>query len=395
MIDTILFDVDGVLLSEEGYFDASALTVWELLVSPAYLGLSVQGLPPYTPTPDAAAIRSIRATVFDGDRVLDFMKQRGINANWDMVYLQFAAQLLRVITRGGEPVRQQIRRAGLVPAEWQAENLKHLAAGLGLTQSSTETDLAVVEQAPDAKAIDFAAFANWFSDCATKEALFAKLSAEFAHYRLNSVTSDERTLWEVLRQAFQAWYLGDAHFDGPPSGKSGFLQTEIPLVPVDGLRRMLDSFVQSGIRLGIATGRPRIETYVPLEELGWLSAFDNASITTATDVVDAEADWPEARPLAKPHPFAYLRSYLQTTDVDVVLSQSVPISSNLGQNVLVVGDSVADWMAARRAGFQFAAVLTGLTGEAARAKFEELGCDWILGDVLELGNVEFGDAELG
>lgn len=31
MIKTILFDVDGVMLSEERYFDASALTVWEFL----------------------------------------------------------------------------------------------------------------------------------------------------------------------------------------------------------------------------------------------------------------------------------------------------------------------------------------------------------------------------
>ena len=39
MIKTVLFDVDGVLLSEERYFDASALTVWEILYSDNYLGL--------------------------------------------------------------------------------------------------------------------------------------------------------------------------------------------------------------------------------------------------------------------------------------------------------------------------------------------------------------------
>lgn len=35
----ILFDVDGVFLSEERCFDVSALTVYELLMDKCYLGL--------------------------------------------------------------------------------------------------------------------------------------------------------------------------------------------------------------------------------------------------------------------------------------------------------------------------------------------------------------------
>ncbi len=35
----ILFDVDGVFLSEERCFDVSALTVYELLMNKCYLGL--------------------------------------------------------------------------------------------------------------------------------------------------------------------------------------------------------------------------------------------------------------------------------------------------------------------------------------------------------------------
>ncbi len=35
----VIFDIDGVLLSEERYFDVSALTVWEILYSPVYMGL--------------------------------------------------------------------------------------------------------------------------------------------------------------------------------------------------------------------------------------------------------------------------------------------------------------------------------------------------------------------
>lgn len=36
---SVLFDVDGVFLSEERCFDVSALTVYELLMDQMYLGL--------------------------------------------------------------------------------------------------------------------------------------------------------------------------------------------------------------------------------------------------------------------------------------------------------------------------------------------------------------------
>ena len=36
----IIFDVDGVLFSEERYFDVSGLTVWEWLYSSGYMGLA-------------------------------------------------------------------------------------------------------------------------------------------------------------------------------------------------------------------------------------------------------------------------------------------------------------------------------------------------------------------
>ena len=38
----VIFDVDGVLLSEERYFDIAALTVWEILYSPKYMGMRAE-----------------------------------------------------------------------------------------------------------------------------------------------------------------------------------------------------------------------------------------------------------------------------------------------------------------------------------------------------------------
>ncbi|WP_157057698.1 hypothetical protein [Calditerricola satsumensis] len=105
MYRTILFDVDGVLLSEERYFDASALCVWELLGSPQYLGLDLG----FTPAPDEPTIRRVRRAVFADDRVLSFIKSRGLNSNWDMVFLTFSFQLLLLLEQLAREDRAFVR----------------------------------------------------------------------------------------------------------------------------------------------------------------------------------------------------------------------------------------------------------------------------------------------
>lgn len=80
----VIFDVDGVLLSEERYFDVSALTVWEWLYSPYYMGLANDsGLPLHG---DDAWIAAVRDRVWAGDTLLSWLKAHGINSNWEMVH---------------------------------------------------------------------------------------------------------------------------------------------------------------------------------------------------------------------------------------------------------------------------------------------------------------------
>jgi phosphoglycolate phosphatase-like HAD superfamily hydrolase len=124
---------------------------------------------------------------------------------------------------------------------------------------------------------------------------------------------------------------------------------------------------------------------VPLREMGLLPYFAEARIITASDVVLAERKYPEYAPLGKPHPYTYLLGYLGDRTNENALQYPLPIEN--GENVLVVGDSVADLLAARKLGVHFAATLTGLTGQAARGKFEELEADYILDDVTQLRNI--------
>jgi phosphoglycolate phosphatase-like HAD superfamily hydrolase len=382
---TILFDIDGVILSEERYFDASALTVYELLHSPGYLGLPVDpvGLPPFTPGPDESKIRLIRRITFSDDDVLHCMKAKGINANWDMVYLQTAYQLTRILKvwvryapdEGITRLLTDVTHRG-----WAREDLKTIGQSVNRVKDVF---------------VDYGAFCNEFEGCQSKSDLFEALEAN-----VQSVFADipslpsiprldtHRLLWNVCRETFQEWYLGDtylAHTNQP--GKEGFLHNEVPLVPVDELGQLLKDCVERGIQIGIGTGRPELETTVPLKALGLLRFFEEGRVTTADDVLYAEREISSTVPLSKPHPYTYLRSYLGASDPQTILNLPLPLPDNLHGNVLVVGDSVADCLAAQAMGCGFAAVLTGLGGIHARKQFMTLGADYIWDNVLALRNL--------
>lgn len=374
----ILFDVDGVFLSEERCFDASALTVWEMLHHPEYLGLSGED---FTPEPDEETIRRIRREVFVQDRVLDWLKARGINSNWDMVFLTFSCQLLYLLRRL-EEIRPSKSRYWL-KEPIDAERLKELGRA---------TRDAGIDFRPSYDGF-IAAFS---ASRAEKHELLLhlnRLADDWLDVR-QSAFSRNSALWELGRAAFQEWYLGEDLYrkvEGSKPrtpGKPGFLHQEIPLAPPETIRSTLQQLRDRGIALGIGTGRPRLETEVPFRSLGLLDAFDPERIVTASEVVRAEESHPDRAPLGKPHPFTYVKGYLgRGTADEACIDAELPLPE--GDRVLIVGDSVADLLAARRMGCRFAATLTGLTGEKARTKFEELGADYILEDVTRLPEAIF------
>jgi phosphoglycolate phosphatase-like HAD superfamily hydrolase len=353
MYRLILFDVDGVFLSEERCFDASALSVWELLYAPHFLHLH-EGK--YSTTPSEEQIRHIRKLVFQEDKVLDWMKDRGINANWDMVYLVFTAFV----------------------KEWLASPI-------------TEKKLLELKPYVQGYTPNFSAFFTVFDE--KKEKLDRDTLLIYFNYYVQTTFGVEvdyfsrvSELWELGRSIYQEWYFGEELYRqeegfARTKGKQGFLTQEIPLAPLSDLRQLLADLQAHGVTLGIGTGRPWLEMEVPLREMGLLPYFAQERVITASDVVRAEIKYPEAAPLGKPHPYSYLLGYLGNRDAD---GTNYPLPIADGEEVLIVGDSVADLLAARKLGCHFAATLTGLTGHAAREKFEELGADYIFNDVREL-----------
>lgn len=376
MIKTILFDVDGVFLSEERCFDASALSVWELLYSPAYLGLTGER---FSPALEEADIRRIRKDVFAADDALNFVKNRGINSNWDMVFLSTAHQLLLLFK-------------ALAPKRWEfvSRMLKNPIGHQELQQIGR-----VVKETGISFTPDYNAFVSDFAfSTAEKQAILThlnKLAGEWLGVKTDLFSRSSK-LWELGRAVYQEWYLGEAYYEKSEGqaprtpGKSGFLENEIALAEHGRIRALLRDLRDNGFTLGIGTGRPRLETVIPFQTLGFLEYFHPNHIVTASDVIKAETAFPDQAPLGKPQPYTYIKALFGRDQSDeAVLETPLPIDS--GNDVLIVGDSVADYMAAHSMGCRFAATLTGLSGKAARSKFEKLRADYICDDVLGLRKI--------
>ena len=73
----VIFDVDGVLLSEKRYFDVSALVVWEWYYSPRYMHLKPERI---TADLDDENIAALRARFWRNDDILLWLKKHGSTA---------------------------------------------------------------------------------------------------------------------------------------------------------------------------------------------------------------------------------------------------------------------------------------------------------------------------
>ncbi|MDQ0198716.1 HAD family hydrolase [Neobacillus ginsengisoli] len=374
MIKTILFDVDGVLLSEEHYFDASALTVWEMLISKNYLALSPDKFKTdYTKD----EIKSIRENVFQHDTVLKFQKSRGLNANWDMIYLTFGYQLIHLLSQVKDVEFEKITK-------WMQNAIDREAlVEIGKTLNHYHVTTQFETFVPDFERSD-----------ATKQELLCYLN-ELAKEKLGVDTTlfkGHDALWSVCEHVSQEWYVGDENViasTGRPSvqlGKKGFLANETTLAASKDIDELFRFLTNSGFKIGVGTGRPALETIQPFHHLDWLKHFDENHIVTADEVLNAEKELTEKKSLSKPHPFTYIKGlYGKNTSNDHCLRIELPIEN--GEEILIVGDSLADLLAARQLGCKFAAVLTGLSGKDARIDFEKHEADYILDSVLDLNEI--------
>lgn len=375
--DLILFDVDGVFLSEERCFDTSALVVWEMLHAPHFLGIPGEI---FRSDLSEEEMNRIRKMVFLDNQALDWMKDRGINANWDIVYLVFVVQLFPLLREVAKVEKEKV-------TYWLRERLDERA----LRELGSLVKHHDISFKPN-----YGTFFQFFDE---KQ---GKLNREELLVYFNQATKEwfnveteqfsrNSDLWKIGQSVFQEWYLGEEIYQQVEkavprvTGKKGYLYQEIALAEPAKIRAVLEKLQEKGIQLGVGTGRPAVETEIPLTELGVYHYFEKDRVVSATDVIRAEEVYPQYAPLGKPDPFTYIKGYLtRSSTIEDYLKLSLPLSPEQGKRVLIVGDSIADYLAARKMGCDFAATLTGLTGQAARSKFEELQADYILNDVTEV-----------
>ena len=315
--DTILFDLDGVITSEQAYWTAAALTAWELL----------QNTSKIDPAWAMEHRTKIREEIFVSDRLIAILKAKGVNSNWDLAYVTFAL--------------------------WHAYGTK-------------EAVLAAAEG---------------FSGDMLKEYEHVAELLKKAIPGCDPVRNG--ALWREVQSHFQEWYLGDEIFfktyQKQPTmpGKAGLCHGEEPLIQKQKLQEIMRLLKKAGKRLGTGTGRPYIEMKLPLLGFGIWEELDPKSIICYDDVQKAEKKF--QRTLTKPHPYMFLKGYYGS---DTPEEDYLEETKKRHPEVLVVGDAGADILAAKAAGMDFCAVLTGVSGAAARGFFEENGADYIL-DSLE------------
>ncbi len=404
-VKLILLDMDGVLTSEESYWDATGLTIREVLESPAYLGI-INGI---TNT-DA---NSFCLSMADSGRqewrkylpreVITKCKIQGINSNWDLAYFVLGLHLIPYLVKL-LPLFQNQKESAFYEthfahfSESALQRLNHEASNQYSPEFLSLDEFPywskVIHELDDVPIIEpLTLFAE-----IGKNAKGLDLHLELNHLletRSNipvQLFSRSSRLWEQCKDLFQTWYLGEELYEKQngkrPSHhpKPGLIHGEQPLHGLSQTKELLQQLTGCGYELGIATGRPKMEILEPLRHWDLLRFFNSNRIVTYDEVHHFEIRLREQGELiriGKPHPFAFLKAMFPEKQDEELLKINNTNMPNPEQ-YLIVGDAQADIWAAREIGCHSAGLLSGAIGESARNELETCQPDVICKDLTEL-----------
>ena len=365
----IIFDLDGVITSEEAYWDTAGLVIHELLYSPRYWNIE-NTTDAYQPVTTANASRATSRSILPEAVIVGF-KSRAVNSNWDTCYCGFCLYLIHLLSL--VPNKEALLPLRPADEDWIAVFREQLTAradkGIHTTQVLDTIHDSMFEEYSGLELIKrFNVYAS--------QVLGTSIEDVFVRYSSS---------WQFCEQLFQEWYLGNELYTRDyghapkQTGKRGCIHFEEPLFPIEQLQSTLEQLQQQGYKLGIATGRPGQEALVPLENYGLLSYFDKSHITTHAEIAKAETELTaQGKPvsLVKPHPFQFL---LAANPNYVYASYSHEL-----QTFLVIGDTPSDVQGGRAAGAITIAVLTGARTPQARTILEQSTPDFLITDVTKL-----------
>lgn len=364
----IVFDLDGVITGEDAYWDTAGLVLHELLYSPRYWHID-PNVTMYQPVQTAQESRQVSRAILP-EAVIVRLKSRSVNSNWDTCYAGFCMYLIYLLSL----VPNVASLMPLQPADddWIAEFRAQLAA---LPEPVLDACVFQTLDDPIFEGYNGLDLLQRFDAYASK-LLGEPIKDVFARYSPS---------WWFCERLFQEWYLGDTlytqHYGQAPrqTGKRGCIHFEQPLLPIAQLRITLETLRQQHYTLGIATGRPRDEGLLPLENYGLLHYFDKRHITTHAEIARAEAELREqgsTLSLVKPHPYQFLLAVHPAYHVGVEEQERQPF--------IVVGDTPSDVNGGHAAGAVVVAVKTGARIPQALVLLEQSGPDFLIENVTEL-----------
>jgi phosphoglycolate phosphatase-like HAD superfamily hydrolase len=348
-LQLLVFDLDGVITSEQKYWNTARLTVWQLLCQPQYLGIEKYF---------GADFGQPEQVMAAGDHLInpDFiteLKNRAVNSNWDLTFFVFSLHLVGILQQIGLPV-----------AALGTRSIEEIGAAIGDRSIHITHSQQIVQQFwQETQQLQGTAVQAYLPTFARQV-----LGADLEIFR------DQGQLWTLCYENFQAWYEGRCGYQLPD---------DETVLELESIRAVLAQLAQN-YQLGIATGRPRRETIEPLTALGLIEYFDPARIVTYDEVLQAEATLPEPMKLGKPHPFIVLKAiYPALADADL-LSIQTPHPA-----VAYIGDAASDVAAALAAGCESIGVLTGFGSDLAYKQqlLADKGCHQIIPSILSLPEV--------
>jgi phosphoglycolate phosphatase-like HAD superfamily hydrolase len=361
--NVIVFDLDGVITSEEAYWITGGLVLHELLFSPQYWNIARKTQYPL-PAPEDYA-QTAHATL--PEEVILKLKARSINSNWDTCYVGVCICLLDLLAKLPD-CRE------LLPLRPEAEDW-------------ISTFRHALAQIPGPIEITPAAFRRLdepFFEGIVGLALIDRLNAYASHILVGAggnpaliegVFARYSPSWTLCQNLFQQWYLNNVG-TGLASVRRAVISLEQPLLPVETLQATLASLRARGYVLGVATGRPGAEAILPLKNYGLFDYFDASRIKTHAEVALAEDKLRaqgEETSLVKPHPY----QFLVAANPHYLPNQPLPPAGSF----VVVGDTPSDVRGGRAANAITIAVLTGARSAEARRMLEQSEPDFLVPDV--------------
>jgi len=327
--DTIIFDMDGVMTSEQSYWNSAALTVYEFLHSKKYFGNEEVDLKSL-----AQSVKTIRKEIFFSDKLITALKKKGVNSNWDLAYVTLAFYFI------------------------YGNDEKEIFASVDAMSENILDEYEIIGKK--------------LSECMNKDMGYTKRNGG---------------LWIEMFECFQEWYLGSELYEktynkDSAKSKPGIIYNEEPIGATEDLQKLTRELVAAGKRLCAATGRVSEEIVPHLKRWDIYKYFDENAIITFDYVQIAEKRI-KGETLTKPHPYMFLKA-LYGADYDDEKIVKGDYDKSKISSALVVGDAGADILAAQAMNADFCAVLTGVSGQEARGYFESLKSDYILDTVMNL-----------